>query len=538
MRSEIAELKASRTVLEAVNTKQDVEIQDLKTKLGWWEEQHRLYLVRKYLSSSEKTPIGQNVFLFNEAEALFDQAEDEPEPTIETVTYQRRRKQKGHRDIQLGDLNAQIVSYDVPDCDKFCPECQGPLHQMGNEVRRELKIVPAQVSVVHHQRAVYTCRHCQKNGDPVPVVTALMPRPAFPGSIASPSAVAHIIHQKFVMGLPLYRQQQELSRIGLTLCRQTMANWMIKAAAWLMLIFVRLHAILLQRDILHADETTIQVLNEPGRAPQTDSYMWLYRTGRQMPAIVLFDYQPTRGAIHPQKFLTGFKGYLTTDGYKVYTKIENVVVSGCWSHARRGFAEAIAVMPAAVRKSGKISSGTATGAHTGLNYCNQLFDIERDLRGATAEERFAARNERSKPVLDAMHAWLMDELPRAPSSSLIGKAMAYCLNQWTNLTRFLEDGRLEIDNNRSERSIKPFVIGRKNWLFCNTPNGAKASAILYSIVETAKENGLNPFRYLEYLFHELPGIDPKNSVALDRLLPWSQTLPESIRPRGPNANSG
>jgi hypothetical protein len=335
--------------------------------------------------------------------------------------------------------------------------------------------------------------------------------------------MAYIMNQKYGEGLPLYRQEQQFAHLGVELSRQTLANWVLHGANnWLTLIYDRLHEHLLERDILHADETTLQVLREPGRAAETQSYLWLYRTGRDGPPIILYDYQTTRASKHPRRFLAGFKGYLHVDGYAGYNELPDVTLVGCWAHARRKFDEALKALPEDKRNK-------AVAAQVGLEFCNQLFAIERDLKDATPQERYQARQVRSRPVLDAFRAWLKTQKTQVLPKSSFGQAINYCLSQWDKLIAFLQDGRLELDNNRSERSIKPFVIGRKNWLFANTPRGARASAITYSIIETAKENGLNPFQYLSYLFEKLPNLNPKDSNALDQLLPWSNSLPPVCR---------
>ena len=267
----------------------------------------------------------------------------------------------------------------------------------------------------------------------------------------------------------------------------------------------------------------MQVLNEEGRAAQSTSYMWLYRSGRDGPPIVLFEYQPTRAAEHPRRFLQGFSGYLHVDGYVGYEGLPGITLAGCWSHARRKFVEAVNVLPAPTRKAG------GTPAHAGLAFCDALFKIERDLHDATAEERFAGRLVRSRAVLDKLRVWLDEMEAKVLPKSLLGTAVTYCRNQWSKLNTFLLDGRLEIDNNRSERAIKPFVIGRKNWLFANTTRGANSSAVIYSLVETAKENGLNPFPYLTYLFEQLPNINLKDPEALDLLLPWAEPIQTKFR---------
>ena len=323
--------------------------------------------------------------------------------------------------------------------------------------------------------------------------------------------------------MPLYRQEKQFSRLGIDLSRQTMANWLLNAAdPWLKIIYDRMHEYLLKRDILHADETTLQVLKEPGRSAESKSYMWLYRTGRDGPSIVLYDYQTTRASKHPVSFLTGFKGYINTDGYSGYNKLTGVTPVHCWAHARRKFTEALKALPPEHKDK-------PVAASVGLEYCNRLFAIEQQLKDVADEERYLKRLELSKPLLDEFYIWLKRQRQLTLPKSAFGQAITYCLNQWDDLINFLLDGRLEIHNNRAERSIKAFVIGRKNFMFSNTPRGARGSAIIYSIIETAKENNLKPFNYLMHLFEQLPNVDTKDPTVIDNLLPWSAVLPDNCR---------
>lgn len=492
---------------------------ELNAKLKWFEEQFRLSKQRQFGASSEKTD-GNQLSLFNEAEATADPAAEEP--TVETVTI-RRKKRRGNRKVQLEGLPTETVEHRLPKEEQVCSCCGGALHEMSTETRQELKIIPAQVKVVEHVQYVYACRHCERHEIETPIVTAKRPEPVLPGSLASPSAMAYIMNQKYVEGLPLYRQEKQLARLGASLSRQTMANWMIHGAnQWLRLIYDRMYDHLLKQEILHADETTLQVLRESGRPATSTSYLWLYRTGRQGRPNILYDYQPSRANKNPQRFLSGFTGYLHVDGYAGYNKLTDVTLVGCWAHARRKFDEALKALPASAKS-------TTVVAQKGLDFCNQLFTVEREAKEATPEKRYEIRLERSQPVLDAFSAWLHEQEPKVLPKSALGLAIKYCQKQWDKLTAFLKDGRLEISNNRAERSIKPFVIGRKNWLFSNTPKGAQTSAIIYSIVETAKENGLNPFEYLTYLFEQLPNLDTNDKEALDQLLPWSSALPDFCR---------
>ncbi|NMP21579.1 IS66 family transposase [Sulfobacillus harzensis] len=504
------------------------EVAQLRTYVQQLEEQIRLSQHRRFGASSERADAEQ-LRLFNEAEVAAVSALDAG--PVDTETHPRPKKRPGQREAAWDHLPVERIEYRLPPEEQVCPTCAQALHEMSTEVRRELHIVPAQVTVREHVQYVYACRSCERDALTTPVVTAPMPRSVHPGSFASPSVLGHILHQKYTLGLPLYRQEQEWRRLGVPISRQTMANWVVYAAhEWLHPLYHELRRHLLLQDILQADETTVQVLHEDGRAPEAKSYMWLYRTGREGPAIVLYDYQKTRAGSHPKAFLAGFEGYLQVDGYAGYHDVEKVTLIGCFAHARRKFDEALKALPAGQR------AGPST-ARTGLDFCNRLYAVEHDLRESSPEDRFRARRARSAPILSAFHTWLQSEQPQVLPQSAVGKAVTYCLNQWAQLAGYLLDGRLEIDNNRSERAIKPFVIGRSNWLFSNTPRGAKASALVYSIIETAKENGLNPQAYLQYLFEELPNRDLKDAATWTALLPWSSQLPEDLKSPAPTRQS-
>ncbi len=293
--------------------------------------------------------------------------------------------------------------------------------------------------------------------------------------------------QKFVMYSPLYRLEQKFNREGLKLSRQTMANWVLNASdTWLRPIYDVLHRDLCRKSVLHGDEITLQVLKESGKSATNKSYMWLYRTsGCAETPIVLYEYQPSRKAAHAEEFLKGFSGWLHADGYQGYHKLpENIRVVGCWAHARRKFDEALQTVPEEDRKNSMAAIGEC--------YCTKLFHLEEPLAELSPEERYAKRLELEKPVLDALLVWANENAPKTAPKSALGKALHYLLEQWPYLVRYLEDGRLELSNNRAERSIKPFVMGRKNWLFANTPAGAQSSAVIYSLIETAKESNLDP----------------------------------------------
>ncbi len=506
--------------VEKLHTENDLlkqENAELKAKVNWYEEQIRLSRQKKFGSKSDRVDPEQ-LSLFNEAEQESDSKLEEP--TIETITYKRRKK-VGTRNAQLENLPEEVIEYHLSDEEKVCPCCNSELHEMSAETRREVKIIPAQAVVVKHVRHVYACRQCEKENITTTIVKAPAPKAPIPNGIASPSAIAFTMSQKYSEGMPLYRQEKYLAGLGIEISRQTMANWMIYSAEhWLKPLYERLHQLLVSRDILHADETTLQVLREDGRDASSQSYMWLYRTGEaEEKSIVLFDYRTTRASKHPKHFLTGFKGYLQTDGYVGYNNITNVTQVGCFAHARRYFVDALKAAPK--------ESNQNTYTAEGLKFCDRLFEIEREIAELSPSERFEIRQTRSMEVLTAFSAWLKTMKPRVLPKSHLGNAITYCLNQWGSLANFIKDERLELSNNCAERSIKPFVIGRKNWLFSNTPKGAEASSLIYSIVETAKENRLIPFEYLKYLFEKLPNINITHFESLDLLLPWSTTLPQS-----------
>lgn len=481
-------------------------IAELEALVKYYEEQFRLSKHRQFGASSEKSEydFGQ-LTIFNEAELFADA--NIPEPELVEIEKHYRKHTRLTTDKLPDDLPVEVVEHDLPELEQICPECGGALHVMGRDTRRELVIVPAQVKIREHVRKIYACHSCERDECGVPILKAQAYAPVIKGSFSSPEAIAHIMTQKFVMGVPLYRQEQEFKRNGILLSRQTMSNWLIKAAEdWLEPIYDALHETLCSHDVLHADETTLQVLHEPGKTAQSKSYMWLYRTsGDVAHPIVLYEYQPDRKAARPQAFLKDYKGYLHADGYDGYHKLpESITVVGCWAHVRRKFDEALKSLPANGRESSL--------ALVGKRYCDRLFELERETTELSPEKRHEKRLGTSKPLAEEFFTWAnsVSAMPKSGASI----AARYALSQRKYLERYLDDGRLEISNNRAERSIKPFVIDRKNFLFANTPRGAKASALVFSLIETAKENALNPFVYLTYVFTNAPNWDIRNNADL------------------------
>jgi transposase len=520
----------SRTELEHHALLLSSKVDELASKLAWYEEQYRLSRAQRFGPSSEQTAPFEQMHFFNEAES-----ESSPfvaaEPDFEEIKTIRSKKQKGHKDTITKVLPVETIEYRLSADDMACPQCGEALHEMKTEIRKELKVIPAQVMVTEHVRYVYSCRTCEETALTTPVIAAPMPRPPIRNSLASPSMLAHIMSRKYVEAIPLYRQEQQFQRFGINLSRQTLANWVIKASSsWLVPLYKAMHRELLKKEILHADETVLEVLREPGREASTQSYMWLYRTSRDDIPIVLYEYTQGRAGSYPEAFLEGFTGYLHTDGYAGYHRLTEdkngvkgpVTLVGCWAHARRKYADALKALGA------KESSG-ATAIRQGLDYCNKLFKIEEEIKDLTPAGRNERRRNEAQPLMAAYFQWAENISPGVLPKSKLGEAIGYSLKQRKHLEAFLLDGRLELSNNRAERSIKPFVIGRKNWLFSNTPKGADASAVIYSLVETAKENDLNPFPYLAYLFEQLPNVDSKDPEVLQKYLPWSSEIPAHCR---------
>ena len=487
-------------------------VTELESKLNWLTEQVRLSRVRRFGASSEAA--GQEVLeqmslLFNEAEFHIDEAAKAEKSVVRE--HERKKRSGSVRDVVPKNITVEEVRHELPEEERVCPQCGNIMEPIGTEAVETLELIPAR-AVIHRDVYVkYACQNCKVNDIEVPIAETPKKPSLIPGGFASPKAVAHIMTQKFLLCVPLYRQEQDWKRQGLFLSRQVMSDWVLAGADILLPLYNKLHEILISLEILHADETVLQVLHEAGRSAQTKSYMWLYMTGEtEARQIALYEYQPGRGAAYPAEFLSGFHGYLQTDGYDGYNNVKDVIHLGCWAHLRRKFDEAVKALP----------KGAKTGAAvTGQAYCTKLFMIERELQGLPPERRYEERLKREKPLLDGFRAWA-DARTVAPKSKL-GQAFVYLANQWTPLTNYLLDGRLELSNNRAERSIKPFVMGRKNFLFANTPRGAQASAVIYSIVETAKANALDPYRYLLFLMEEFPNADRRRADWMEPFLPWN-----------------
>lgn len=493
---------------------QQTRIEKLEQQITLLTEALRLAQHKRFGASSEKSDeavMEQLSFLFNEAEAFSAPEEDN---VIVVPEHKRHKKHEYTLDSIPEDVPTEIIEHTLEGEELVCPQCGDTMTEIGVEVVRKLKMKPVEIIVEEHRYHSYACQRCNKENTETPVVKAPLEKSIISGSFATAEAISHIMVQKFVMGSPLYRQEKELNRMGIKLSRQTMSNWVLKASAdYLKPVYEQLHKELLTHEVLHADETTLKVIHEPGKSPNGKCYMWLYRTsGDAEKPIALFEYQAGRGAKHPKEFLSGFKGYLHTDGYESYHSLpEEIIEVGCWSHARRKFDEALKSLP-----KGKAKNSSAA---QGLAYCDLLFKLEGGWADLTPEERYQERLRQAKPVLDAFWAWA--NVRTAAPKSALGKSLTYLKNQWQYLTNYLKDGRLELSNNRAERSIKPFVIDRKNFLFANTSRGAEGSAVVFSMIQTAIENNLDPYRYLVWLMKTASHANMENPEVIQKLLPWN-----------------
>lgn len=508
--------KAEYESLLATNARLSQAVQSL-------EEQLRLARIQRFGSKSEQSKyddgseqLGMEM-VFNEAEFYADlTGNSAPEPEVVVTKTVKPKKHATNNDKLPENVEVEVVVRDVPEADRICPQCGEEMRKIGEDVVRRLKIVPAKVVVVETHLPRYACANCEKNDVTTPVVSESAD--AFlPGSMATPEAVAWVAVQKYVMCSPLYRLEQELQRMGVQLSRQTMSKWLsLTCRKYLAPVYELLRKRVQSADICHADETTLQVLHEPNRTPQQKSYMWLFRTGKyaEHPAVV-YEYHETRKAEHPKTFFKDYKGYVHTDGYAGYHDLpEAVTVVGCWAHARRKFDEALKVISVNDRASSKPAKGK--------RYCDALFALEEKWKDLPPEERFELRQAQARLILDEFHQWLTGL--RRSDKNAFGKAVGYTLEQWPWLCNYLKDGRLEISNNLGERSIKPFVMGRKNFLFANTPSGAKDSAILYSLIETAKAADVDPYKYLVHILTLAPLLNLHDEHEVEKLLPENSRL--------------
>ena len=521
-------IKTLQATVDAASKREEVLIQErdnLKDEIS---------LLRKKLfgSSSEKRVIdfpGQ-LNLFNEAELEQDPSIAETEELAAILPEETPKKRKTRAtDAERFKGIPVIKKYiDIPEEDKTCPVCSTPLVKIGEEfVRRELVFIPAKLKVVEIYSFNYSCPECSKRDIPV-IKKGKDGKPHMLYGMASAGTVAWVMYQKFCNSLPYCRQEKDWKQYGAAITRATMANWVIRnSEAFFRPMYEYFHRKLLERNFLMADETPLQVLHEEGRRAQTKSYMWLFRSGEDggIP-IILYKYSPTRAGDNAVEFLQEFNGYLMCDGYSGYNKVSNAKRTACWAHIRRYLTDAI--------PKGKQLDYTQPSVQ-GMMYINQLFHLEDVIKAehSSFDAIKKARLEKEKPIVEGFLLWLDKQNP--VRGSRMDKAVTYIQNRRDYLMTYLEDGRCSFSNNLSENAIRPFTVGRKNWLFCDTPHGAQASAIVYTMVEMAKANGVNVYHYLTYLLEKLPD-DSMSDNELDQLAPWNEKVKIEIERRAKNSN--
>ena len=480
-------------------------------------EQIRVLKARLYGQKSEKSRVEAEEQL-----CLFDLPEpegvEEEESGEEEEVSGYRRKRRGRKPLPE-DLPRVEVVHDIAEEEKVCG-CGCRLVRIGEETSEQLDVVPARVRVIVHIRPKYACPCCEgAETEEAAVKIAPMPKRLLPKSLATAGLLAHVLTAKYVDHVPLYRQEEQFRRIGVEISRGTMSRWAVKASEACQPLLNLLREEVLEGGYVQVDETRVQVLKEPGRAATTQSYMWVFREGDESRhPVVVYEYHQSRSGEVAKRFLEGFRGYVQTDGHSGYDyldRAEGVRHVGCWAHVRRKYTDV-------VKAQGK--NRRPGGADKALSYIRKLYNLERSWKreGLGPDEVCERRQEHAGPVLEKFRRWLESRHGRTPPKGLLGQAIAYTLKQWPRLVVYLEDGRLRLDNNGAENAIRPFTVGRKNWLFSQSMRGAEASALLYSLVETSKANGLEPWAYLRHIFERLPTATELED--LEALLPWNVTL--------------
>lgn len=458
------------------------------------------------------------IVFFNEAEAVYDLNEKEPDEL--ELKSPKQPKRKGKKESDLSGLTVRRIDHYLSEEELEIEFGVNGWKQLPDAISKKYHFVPARVEVEEHHIGVYASKTDEH------MVKADHPKALLHGSLVSPSLGAAIINGKYVNAVPLYRLEQEFQRYGLQITRQNMANWCIRLAEeYLSILYDHLHEELYFYHVIQADETPVLV-NHDGRKAGSKSWMWVYRSGHlyQDRQIVLYEYQQTRNASHPREFLKGYDGICVTDGYQVYhtleKELEELTIAGCWVHCRRRFDEALKLIPKPSQKE--------SNAFLLMKQIQAIYREEGKLNDLSSDERLKQRQAVIKPLVDAFFAYL--KTINVSKKDKFGDAVRYARNQEKYLRVFLTDGDVPIDNNASERAIRGFCIGKKNWQMIDTIHGAKSSAIIYSIVETAKANNLKPFDYVQHLLEEIPKhMNDKDCSFLEDLLPWSEKLPAGIR---------
>ena len=510
--------------MEKVIADKNSEIEELKKQLAFFKDQILLKNRKMFGRSSEQVDDNQLSF-FNEAEKESDLKISEPE--IQTIICKRKSTvhHNGKKD-NLSNLKRVIIEHKLDESQKICNKCGHEMSIIGTQTKEILKYKPAELYIEEHITEVAVCKNCEAEADKSNIISAEKPKTLLHKSMASNELLAHIITMKYLHSMPLYRMETYFQMMEVSLSRQTLSNWIINSASELESIYNCMKDELLKSNYIHADETPVKVIDSKGKESKSKHYMWVYVSDNLESSIILYDYQKTRSSSCPVQFLKDFSGYLQTDGYSGYNKVEHAKRLYCLAHIRRKFYDIIADLHGAALKQSR--------AIIGFNYCEKLYSIEKDLREQYIDsddyydDRHRIRLQKSLPIFNEFQKYVDTEIKNALPASALGKALNYTKNLLPNMKAFFTNGILDIDNNAAERAVKLFVIGRKNWLFFNTAKGARSSAIIYSIIETAKANGLVVEKYLLYLFDELSKTENRDVDVLKNYMPWSTKLPDTL----------
>ena len=488
---------------------------------------------REYTPEANTASIEEQCSLFNDPKDIEKNVQEQIEENIEEITVHRKKKAKakkaGIKRATLKDVVVEKVEYLIED-DEVCPECQSDLKLVGKKiVRQEIEYIPAKFKIKEYIKSVYKCVKCgTKEGkkENSTFVESNVPKALLTHSFVSPSLATEVIYQKYYLGVPLYRQEKMWDDKGLVLPRNMMANWNIKISEYYLENLYKLMHKKMKAgsELLHCDESTMQCNKEVGRKATSNSYMWVLCSGElEKQKGVIFKYSPSRSAETAKEFLKDYTGILVTDGYVSYNDLEDITHAECWAHCRRYFYESIPLLD------DKKMDTTATG-YIGITYCDKLFEIEREIALLSVEEKVKKRQEKSKPILLEFFEWVeKTKNEKVIINKKLNKALTYASNQKKELSEFLNDGRIPLTNSLAERAIRPFAVHRKNWLFADSVEGAKANAVYYSLIESAKINNLNIEKYIKYLLDTIPQMEnPSNEKELEKYLPWSKELPNEI----------
>ena len=473
-----------------------------KYSIEYYKQLIRMMQKKLYGASADHIEIKG---MFNEVEV--EAAEEEKTEAPATKVEGHTRKKAIRKPLPEYLPRKEIV-YDLSAEEKLCNCCNQEMRKIGEETSEQLDLIPAHIEVLRHIRYKYACSGCDGS-----IKKALMAKQAIPKSNAGPGLLAHLIVSKYQDALPLYRQEEILKRIGIDLSRAVMASWMIKIAELVLPLLNLMREDLFSGEIINCDETKVRVLKRDGLKVEGNSFMWVMGNWQKDRSIVLFEYDPTRSSAVPLRLFSEFSGYLQVDGYDAYnavTKIAPIKRVGCFAHVRRKFTDCINSLKQNDRKK-----------HSGfeaIKFIKKLYEIEDKIKNATIDEKKEARKIEAIPILDGFRLWILQKIIEVPPKSVYGRALAYANNEWVYLIRYIEHGALRPDNNLAENAIRPFVIGRKNWLFSDTEKGAQASAALYSLVETAKANGLEPYAYMRDVIEKIP--TAQSLEDFEKLLPY------------------